>query len=152
MSAERKFKATIQKQGSRCFLAIPFDPDEAWGPKRRHYLSGTIDGKKTRATVEAFGDVMGISLGPVWLRDNGLEQGVEVEVVLRPEGPQSSAMAPDMAAAFEAEPKAAEFFDSLATFYRNNFMRWIDSAQRPETRAARIREAIALLKDGKRQK
>ena len=37
-------------------------------------------------------------------------------------------------------------------FYRRNYVRWIESAKRPETRAARIADTVALLKAGKRQK
>jgi ATPase subunit of ABC transporter with duplicated ATPase domains len=41
---------------------------------------------------------------------------------------------------------------SLATFYRNGYIRWIESARRPETRQARITEMIGLLKAGKKQR
>jgi uncharacterized protein YdeI (YjbR/CyaY-like superfamily) len=75
-----------------------------------------------------------------------------VEVVLLPEGPQSGALAPDITTALQAEPAAGKFFDSLPTFYRKNYMRWIDSAKRAETRATRIREMVQLLKEGKRER
>jgi uncharacterized protein YdeI (YjbR/CyaY-like superfamily) len=61
-------------------------------------------------------------------------------------------MADDVVAALDAEPAARRYFDSLATFYRKNFMRWIDSAKRPETRARRIAETVAALKAGKRER
>ena len=54
--------------------------------------------------------------------------------------------------AMRVEPQAKQFFDSLPTFYRNNYMRWINSAKRPPTRAARIAEMMELLKAGKREK
>ena len=44
------------------------------------------------------------------------------------------------------------FFESLPTFYRKNFMRWIDSAKRPETRAKHIAEVIETLKAHKRER
>lgn len=52
----------------------------------------------------------------------------------------------------DAEPEAKAFFDSLATFYRKNYIRWIESAKRPETRGARIAEMVTLLKAGQKQK
>jgi uncharacterized protein YdeI (YjbR/CyaY-like superfamily) len=61
-------------------------------------------------------------------------------------------MAADLAAAFDAEPAARRFFESLPTFYRKNFMRWIDQAKRPDTRARRIAETIATLNAGKRER
>ena len=69
--------------------------------------------------------------------------------MLYAEGPQRTDLAPDVAAALEAEPAAAAFFDSLAQFYRRGYLRWIDATKRsPEKRAARIAEMIELLTAG----
>lgn len=73
--------------------------------------------------------------------------GAEVEVVLAPEGPQSRNIGADIAAALEAEPEALGFFEGLPSFYRQNFIRWIDGTKR----AARIAEAVRMLRDGRRR-
>jgi uncharacterized protein YdeI (YjbR/CyaY-like superfamily) len=52
----------------------------------------------------------------------------------------------------ETEPDARRFFESLATFYRKGYIRWIEQAKRPETRDRRIAETVAALKAGKRQR
>jgi uncharacterized protein YdeI (YjbR/CyaY-like superfamily) len=78
--------------------------------------------------------------------------GAEAAVELAPEGPQGDRLPADVAAALESDPRAKEFFEGLATFYRKNFMRWIEGAKRAETRSARIREMVDLLRAGKRQK
>jgi hypothetical protein len=45
------------------------------------------------------------------------------------------------------------FFDSLAQFYRNAFLRWIDATKRrPEQRPLRIAEMILLLEEGKKER
>jgi uncharacterized protein YdeI (YjbR/CyaY-like superfamily) len=72
--------------------------------------------------------------------------------VLSPEGPQADTLAPDILAALENEPEARAFFESLATFYRNGYLRWIEGAKRPETRSARIAEMLSLLKASKKQR
>jgi uncharacterized protein YdeI (YjbR/CyaY-like superfamily) len=55
-------------------------------------------------------------------------------------------------AALAAEPDAATFFDSLATFYRKNYLRWIDATKRsPEARAERIAELVDLMKAGRKR-
>ena len=61
-------------------------------------------------------------------------------------------MSPDVASALDAEPKAKAFFESLATFYRNTYIKWIESAKKPETRTARIKEMVKLLKADRKQK
>jgi hypothetical protein len=148
----QRFKTTIAKSGSRTFIPIPFNPNEVWGVKQRHYITGTVNGCKVRGSLGSDGTQYFLPIGAAWRRDNFLDAGVEVEVVVSPEGPQSEGMATDVAAALDAEPGAKAFFESLATFYRNTYMKWIESAKRPETRAARIKEIVELLKAGKKQK
>ena len=52
--------------------------------------------------------------------------------------------------AFKANPKAWRFFQTLSARNRRDFVVWIHTAKRPETREKRIRESIALLSAGKR--
>jgi hypothetical protein len=37
--------------GGRAIIAVPFDPDQAWGTKAEHRVGGTIDGKRVRGTI-----------------------------------------------------------------------------------------------------
>lgn len=139
-----------RKQGGIA-LRIPFDPPAEWGPKERHDVTGTVAGHKVRGRLVERDGHHYLQLGPAWCRDNQLAVGAEVSVTLAPEGPQVLSMSPDMAEALNAEPEARRFFESLATFYRKGFMRWVDGARRPETRARRIAETVAALKAGKRE-
>jgi hypothetical protein len=153
MSNEKSCSAIVTEDArGRVLVPLPFDPDQVWGHKREHRVHGTVNGMEVRASVEPLGDGFGVFLGPAWRRDCGIGPGDEVIVVLAPEGPQREDLAPDLAAALEAEPEAGEFFDSLAQFYRNAYLRWIDATKRsPATRAARISESIELLKAGVKQ-
>lgn len=148
----KTFTTTLTKSNSRVVIALPFDPNAAWGEKARHHVRGTIGGRAIRGSLVAENGVYSLPLGAAWRRDNGLEAGAEVEVALSPEGPQHETLAPDIARALNAEAQAKEFFVALPTFYRKNYIRWIESAKRPETRAARIEEMVALLKAGQKQK
>jgi uncharacterized protein YdeI (YjbR/CyaY-like superfamily) len=69
-----------------------------------------------------------------------------VEVELYPEGPQADALAPDITKALAAEPEAKICFDSIATGYRKNLVRWVESAKRAETRTKRLEQMIRMLK------
>jgi hypothetical protein len=149
---EQRFTATISRSGARTLIPIPFDPNEVWGAKERHYVAGSVNGRAVRGVLESSGTRFFFALGPVWRRDNEFEAVEVADVVLFPEGPQSGLLAADVSAALEAEPQAKAFFDSLATFYRKNFIRWIEGAKRPQTRAARIHETVRLLKAGVRQR
>lgn len=86
------------------------------------------------------------------MRDNGIEPGATVSVRLVLEDPQIDNIAPDIAKALSKNKRAKTFFDGLPTFYRKNFIRWIESAKREDTRVRRISEMMELLKEGKREK
>jgi hypothetical protein len=150
--AAQKFSATIEKSGSKNFLVIPFDPDQEWGSKERYHITGFINGHRIRGPLTREGSRYILTLGEAWRRDSGLEAGAAVLLDLMPEGPQMEGMAPDLVAALEIEPQARIFFEALATFYRKNYLRWLDGAKKPETRAVRIAELIELLKAGKKQR
>jgi uncharacterized protein YdeI (YjbR/CyaY-like superfamily) len=55
-----------------------------------------------------------------------------------------------IAKVLKADFKAWEFFRELAPTHRRDFVVWIHTAKRPETRERRIRESIRLLAAGKK--
>ncbi len=146
------FVATVQKEGAFTFVAIPFSPREAWGARPRYPVTGTINEVPVRGTLGVLGQAYFLRLGAAWLRDSGVEPGATVTVRLSLEGPHEGNLAPDITTALSKNPKAKAFFDSLPTFYRKNFIRWIESAKRDETRARRIDDMVRLLEEGKREK
>lgn len=146
------FKTVVEKSGGRVFVPIPFNPNDVWGVKQRHHIRGTVNGLKVRGSLGSDGKKYFLILGAAWRRDCGIEKGTKVEVALSPEGPQSESLSADVLSALDAEPKAKVFFESLATFYRNGYIKWIESAKKAETRAAGIKEMIQLLKAGQKQK
>jgi len=64
--------------------------------------------------------------------------------------PQSTMTVPeDFQSALEANPKANEFFATLKSSERYSFLYRIHDAKRPETRARRISDYVAMLADHK---
>ena len=115
--------------GGRAEIVVPFDPDQVWGAKAEHPVGGTINGRRIggglhrqrRLGVRGDPDVGARRRGPA---------DSDVTVELAPEGPQRGDLADDVAAALEASPAAAAFFDTLAQFYRKAYLRWIDATTR----------------------
>jgi uncharacterized protein YdeI (YjbR/CyaY-like superfamily) len=67
--------------------------------------------------------------------------------------PQRQDLPPDLAAALDASPAAAAFWDELAQFYRRAYLRWIDATKRsPALRAERIATVVALLERGVKER
>jgi hypothetical protein len=113
----RTFTTTLEAlPKGKARVAVPFDPNEVWGTKQEHHVGGTIAGMSVRETIVSDASGWSFSLGPAWLRDCPVGVGHRVEVIIDPEGPQRSDLAPELAAALEANPVAGEFFDTLAQF------------------------------------
>jgi hypothetical protein len=151
--AERFVTTVTVDDDGRTHVPVPFDPDEVWGPKQTHHVTGSLGGCNLRGEIDVTDGGHEIVLGPAWTRDSGPNPGTQAEVVLEPEGPQRADLAPDIATALDATPEAGEFFDSLAQFYRKAYLRWIDATKRhPEQRPIRIAEMVRLLQEGKKER
>ena len=150
---EQRFQATAEgRPRGGIAVLIPFDPDEAWGAKDRHYVAGSIEGIRVRGPLVSRDGDAWLELGPSWCRSGRVGPGDPVAVVLAPEGPQLDELAPDLQSALIEDPQARRTFESLATFYRSGFVRGIEDAKRPETRARRIAETVEALHAGRRER
>jgi bacteriocin resistance YdeI/OmpD-like protein/uncharacterized protein DUF1905 len=134
-------------------ILFPFDPAEAWGPRDRYHITGTIGGIRVRTTLVYRAGSWHIDLGPKSGSAAPLTDGETVDVEVWPEGPQSEQLAPDIAEALAARPRAQSAFDGLATFYRKGWLRWIEGTKRrPEVRAERIAEMVRLVEAGHKER
>jgi hypothetical protein len=141
-------RVTADPRG-RAVIAVPFDPDEEWGVKAVHHVNGRVNGCRVRVTIAPGDSGWAFTLSPARMRGTGVAVGSEVLVELAPEGPQRGDLADDISAALAANPAAGAFFDTLAQFYRKAYLGYIDATtRRPDLRAARIAEVVALLAKG----
>jgi hypothetical protein len=147
-----RVQVTADSRG-HAVVTVPFDPDEAWGAKAVHHVSGTVNGCRVRVTIAPHDSGWAFTLNPARMRGTGAAVGSEAVVELAPEGPQRGDLADDIAAALEGTPAAGAFFDTLAQFYRKGYLRYIDATKRrPEVRAARIAEVVGLLAAGVKER
>ena len=65
------------------------------------------------------------------------------------DSPTTATVPEDFKRALDAEPAARHFFERLGNTRRYAFLYRIEDAKRPETRAKRIAEYVALLREGK---
>lgn len=62
--------------------------------------------------------------------------------------PANLTMPAELGEQLKRNKKAEKFFASLAPSYQRQFVDWIATAKRPDTRQRRLKEAITLLKRG----
>ena len=146
MNAQR-FEALVEpRSNGGISIRIPFDPDEAWGEKDRHYVAGSIHGFRVRGSLVRRDGAPYLELGPAWCRAGIVAAGDRVDVRLEPEGPQLDDLGPELRAALDADPAARRTFESLATFYRKAIVRQVDGLKRPETRQRNLASAMDRLR------
>ncbi len=58
-------------------------------------------------------------------------------------------LAPDLAAALDADPAARSFFDTLSYSNRRRLVLSVEDAKTPETRQRRIAKAVDALREGR---
>lgn len=134
-------------------IAIPFDPDEAWGSKAVHRVNGTVNGCRVRLMIAPGDSGWAFTLNAGRMAGIGIAVGSDVLVELAPEGPQRADLADDVSAALAANPAAGAFFDTLAQFYTRAYLRYINATtRRPDVRAARIAEVVGLLANGVKER
>jgi uncharacterized protein YdeI (YjbR/CyaY-like superfamily) len=60
-------------------------------------------------------------------------------------------MPDDLAAALRANPAAQATYDGFPPGCRREYLEWVTSAKRPETRSKRIAEAVQMMAEGKKR-
>jgi uncharacterized protein YdeI (YjbR/CyaY-like superfamily) len=66
------------------------------------------------------------------------------------DSPKTSVMPPDLAQALAAKPEAAAFFKTLNSANRYAILWRVQTAKKPETRARRIEQFVAMLASGQK--
>jgi len=114
-------------------------------------VEGTINGHPFRAALEPSPS------GGRWLRVNkamlrGAAAGDGDTVELAVLGPEPDPKGPaDLRAALKASPEGKAMWTELTTMGRLDWVRWIESAKKPQTRERRVRRTIDQLSEGKRR-
>ena len=85
--SQQNFKATVQaNERGRVFIALPFNPSDAWGVKPRHHVRGMVNEMPFRGSLGSEGGTFFMVLGAAWRRDCGIAAGNKVSVVWRRKG------------------------------------------------------------------
>ena len=112
----------------------PRKPDSKWSPSNKERVRRMSDAGLMTAAGE-----------------HAIEQAKKSgawDTPVAPPGPLP--MPPEFEARLNRNKKARVFFESLAPSYRRQFVDWVASAKREDTRQRRMQEAIDLLTRGKK--
>lgn len=148
------FTAIIQAgRGGGAFAEVPFDVEEVFGDKRPQ-VKVTMCGESFVWRLIKMGGphhIVGVPKGIRTTAGKDIGDSIEITVVAD-DTPREVVVPPDLEAALVPEPVAREFFDALSYTHRKEYVRWIESAKREETRVRRVEKAVEMLKAGKKEK
>lgn len=144
-----RFEAQLYSEGSvkgdtQTLLEIPQAISEQLNGMSK--LEGTINGHPFRAAIE------GRSLRVNKAMLKGAAAGTGDTVALAILGPEPAPVLPaDLRAPLSAEPEAMQLWQDLTDLGQRDWLRWIDLAKTPETRARRVQRTVEQLAEGKRR-
>jgi 8-oxo-dGTP pyrophosphatase MutT (NUDIX family) len=149
--ARMRFSTTVESGGATATgIVVPEDVVEALAAGARPPVAVTINGYTYRTTVARRGGRFLVPLSAENRRGAGVSAGDPVEVTIEvDQAPRTVEIPADLAAALAAAPDAQKAFDSLAFTHRKEWVRWVEEAKKPETRANRLAKTVAELREGR---
>ena len=139
--------------GSWVVLPIPFDVQATFGSRGRISVSGTLNDVPFRSSIFPGGDgTHHMMVNKALQREADVGPGSEAAVTMAVDTePRVVEIPADLKDALAATPAAGDRFSGLSDSAKNEFIRWIASAKREETRAARVGAAVERIAAGKRR-
>jgi hypothetical protein len=145
---KRAFETTIVRDGSTCFIPVPFDPRPVFG-KVRAPVRVTLNGYSFRSTIASMGNGPCVPLRRSNREAAGLDGGETLRVVLELDTAERTVKPPaDLVKALKAAPEAWERWRALSYTHQREHVEAIEEAKKPETRARRIAKAVAMVRGG----
>lgn len=139
-------RVTIVRDGSMCFVPVPFDPKVVFG-KVRAPVRVTLNSFTYRSTIAAMGGTVCIPLRRSNREAAGLQGNETLRVTIALDTAKRVVTAPrDFAAALKAASPAWQRWRELSFSHQREYVEAIAEARRPETRARRIREAVRVIR------
>lgn len=144
--------------GGWTFLTLPKEASAKLPSRGQTTVEGTFNGAPFRATLEPDGQ------GGHWLKVDrkmretvgagGTEAGDVVTLEIAPVAPHQEPeprVPADLRKALAAAPKARAAWSDITPLARRDWIQWITSGKRAETRSLRIDKACDMLAKGKRR-
>ena len=147
----KSFKVTLKKPDgmNSAYFIVPFDVQKVYGTKAQVKVKGTLDGYPYRGSIVPMGGgvhVMGLRKE---IRDAiGKSAGDTVKVVMEIDSePRIMEIPSDFKKALNKNKKIKVTFDKLSYSHRKEYVMWIESAKKIDTRIRRITKAIEKLSE-----
>jgi hypothetical protein len=144
-----RFRGTLDLHGKTATgISVPSSIISALGGGKRPPVVVTIGGHTFRTTIAPMGGQYLLGVNAENRTAAGATAGDELDVEIALDtAPRSVTVPDDLTSALRA---ADLTLDGLSYTHRKEWVRWIEEAKKPETRAARVVKTVEALRSGKR--
>jgi hypothetical protein len=150
------FTATIEQggdEGEAAWIVFPYDLKEMYGIGNLVPVVATFDGIEYRGSIAKMGPEPLLLIRKDVRAQLGKAMGDTVDVKVMLDTSKREVDVPkDLQRALEGHLKAKTGFGKMSYSNRREYVQWIESAKRAETRASRVAKAVEMLAEGKRLK
>jgi hypothetical protein len=138
-------KVKIVREGSMCYVPIPFDPKAVFGMVRAP-VKVTLNGYTYRSTIASMGGTVCIPLRKSNREAAGLEGGEIIDVEIALDSEKREIKPPDdLIKALKAAPPAWDRWLELSFTHQREYVEGIEGARKTETRARRVESAVRTI-------
>lgn len=136
---KHRFEAALEPPG---FVKVPAGVMSALGPRKRVPVKVTINGFTWSSTIAVYGGEGHIPVRAEVRARARASLGDRLRVALeRDDVPRAVDVPADLDKALRAA-RLRVAFDAFSFTHQNEYVRWIEEAKRPETRATRIAKTV----------
>jgi hypothetical protein len=145
-----RFESTVELGGKTATgIPVPDEVIEAVASSKRPPVTITINGYTYRTTAVRMGGQFLVPLSAENREAAGVAAGDDITVDIEADtAPREVTLPDDLAAVMDDDVRAA--YDGLSYTHRKEWVRWVEEAKKPETRATRIEKTVAGLREGKK--
>jgi hypothetical protein len=133
-------------------VSIPFDVEKSYGIRGRVPVEATFDGHPYRGVLSKMGsDCYCIGVRKDIRQAIGKKIGEAIRVTVRlATTARVLEIPPELGEILSRDKKVRAFFDALSFTNRKEYVVWILSARRPETKSSRLQLTLKKLREGKK--
>ncbi len=148
--ASQRFEALVQQEGPGVFIELPAQLVAGLGSRKRPPVLVTINTHTYRSTPAVYGGRHYLPLRREVRSAAGISPGDVIEVQVEPdETPRTVEIPADLAEALGRDSVATIAFERLSYTHRREYVTWVESAKRDQTRMRRLAQALDMLREGR---
>ena len=145
-----RFESRVELGGKTATgIPIPDEVIEGLGGSNRPSVTIAVNGYTYRTTAVRMGGRFLVPLSAENREAAGVAAGDEIVVDIENDtAPREVVLPADLEAALDDAARTA--YDGLSYTHRKEWVRWVEEAKKPETRATRIEKTVTGLREGKK--